>query len=81
MSVITTILEHPTRLQIFGDYIVMDSSTKDKAKGSLDEAKGKVKEKAGQVTNNRDLEQRGAAEKMGGKVKKKIGDVKKVFNK
>jgi uncharacterized protein YjbJ (UPF0337 family) len=59
----------------------MDSSTKDKAKGSLHEAKGKIKEKVGQATKDRDLEDRGAAEKTGGKVEKKIGDVKKVFNK
>jgi uncharacterized protein YjbJ (UPF0337 family) len=61
--------------------INMDSSTKNKAKGSLNEAKGKIKEGTGKVTENRDLEERGVAEKTGGKVEKKVGDVKKVFNK
>ncbi len=59
----------------------MDSSTNDKTKGSLHEAKGKIKEETGKFTNNRDLEERGAAEKTGGKVRKKVGDVKKVFDK
>jgi len=38
-------------------------------------------EDTGKATGNRDLEDRGAAEKTGGKVKKKVGDVKKVFGK
>jgi uncharacterized protein YjbJ (UPF0337 family) len=59
----------------------MDSSTKDKFKGGLHEAKGKIKEETGKATGNRDLEDRGAAEKTAGKVQKKVGDVKKVFGK
>jgi uncharacterized protein YjbJ (UPF0337 family) len=59
----------------------MDSSTKDKTKGRLHEAKGKMKEEAGKAIGNRDLEERGAAEKTGGKVERKVGDVKKVFEK
>jgi uncharacterized protein YjbJ (UPF0337 family) len=59
----------------------MDSSTKDKLKGGLHESKGKIKEETGRATGNRDLQERGEAEKTGGKVKKKVGDVKKVFGK
>lgn len=59
----------------------MNSSTKDKAKGSAKEAVGAVKEKTGQVVGNRDLQDRGTAEKVEGKVQKKVGDVKKVFGK
>jgi len=43
--------------------------------------KGKIKEQTGKATGNRDLEERGKAEKTSGKVEKKIGDIKKVFNK
>ena len=62
-------------------FLSMDSSSKDKAKGGFQEAKGKIKEETGKATGNRDLEDRGAAEKTGGKVRKKVGDVKKVFGK
>ena len=59
----------------------MDSSTKDKVEGGLHKAKGKFKEETGKATGNRDLEDRGKAEKAAGKVEKKMGDVKKVFDK
>lgn len=59
----------------------MRSSTKDKIKGSAKEAAGKVKETAGRATGNRDMEDRGTAEKTGGKIQKKVGDIKKVFGK
>ena len=62
-------------------FLSMDSSTRDKAKGGFHHAKGKIKEEIGKATENRDLEDRGAAEKTGGKVRKKVGDVKKVFGK
>ena len=58
---------------------MMKSSTKDRAKGRLREAAGKVKEKTGRATRDRDLEDRGTAEKVGGKVQRKVGEVKKVF--
>ena len=57
----------------------MKSSTKDRAKGRLREAAGKIKEKTGRATRDRDLEDRGTAEKVGGKVQRKVGEVKKVF--
>jgi uncharacterized protein YjbJ (UPF0337 family) len=59
----------------------MKSSTKDKIKGSAKEAAGKVKETAGRTTGNRDMEDRGTAEKVGGKIQRKVGDIKKVFGK
>jgi len=58
----------------------MKSSTHDKAEGTFKEVKGKIKEEIGDVTNNRDLEERGRAEKNSGKVQQKVGDVKKVFD-
>jgi uncharacterized protein YjbJ (UPF0337 family) len=58
----------------------MNSSTKDKAEGTLKEAGGAVKEKTGQVIGNPDLQDRGTAEKVEGKVQQKVGDVKKVFD-
>ena len=59
----------------------MNSSTHDKAEGRTKEAVGKVKEETGKAIGNRDLQDRGAAEKVGGKVERKGGDVKKVFGK
>lgn len=59
----------------------MNSSTKDKLKGSVDQAKGAVQEKAGRATNNPEMEDRGTANRVGGKIQKKVGDVKKVFGK
>ncbi len=58
---------------------VMKSSTKDKVKGTIKEAKGKAKEEAGKATGNRDMRDRGIAEKTGGKIQRKVGDIKKVF--
>ena len=57
----------------------MNSSSHDKAEGTIKEAVGKVKEKTGEVTGNPDLQDRGTVEKTEGKVQKKVGDVKKVF--
>jgi uncharacterized protein YjbJ (UPF0337 family) len=59
----------------------MNPSTKDQIEGQLHEAKGKIKEKTGQVTNNRDLENKGQAENVGGKIQKKVGQIEKVFEK
>lgn len=59
----------------------MQSSTKDKAQGTVRQVKGSVKEKVGRATDNREMEAEGTVEKTGGKVQKKVGDVKKVFNK
>ena len=57
----------------------MNSSTKDKAEGTMKEAVGAVKEKTGEAIGNPNLQDRGTAEKVEGKVQKKVGDVKKVF--
>jgi uncharacterized protein YjbJ (UPF0337 family) len=57
----------------------MNSSTHDKAEGTMKEAVGKVKEKTGELVGNPDLRDRGTAEKVEGKVQNKVGDVKKVF--
>jgi uncharacterized protein YjbJ (UPF0337 family) len=59
--------------------VSMKSSTKDKIKGRVEQAKGVVKEKAGRASGNRDLQDRGTADKVKGTVRNKIGDVKKVF--
>jgi uncharacterized protein YjbJ (UPF0337 family) len=59
----------------------MKVSTEDKIKGHFHEVKGKVKEKAGQVTNNPNLEDKGAAENLAGKVQKKVGQIEKVLEK
>jgi uncharacterized protein YjbJ (UPF0337 family) len=57
------------------------SSTKDKIKGTVKEVKGTVKERAGGATGNRDMQDRGTAEKTGGKIQRKVGDIKKSFGK
>jgi uncharacterized protein YjbJ (UPF0337 family) len=59
----------------------MNSSTRDKAEGTMKEGVGAVKEKTGQVIGNPDLQDRGTAEKVEGKVQQKVGDIKKVFDK
>ncbi len=58
----------------------MNSSTEDKAEGTIKEAVGAVKEKTGEAIGNPDLRDRGTAEKVEGKVQQKVGDVKKVFD-
>jgi len=57
----------------------MKQSSKDRIQGSGHQVKGALKEKAGRVTNNPDLQDRGAAEKIAGKIQKKVGDIEKVF--
>ena len=57
----------------------MNSSSEDKAKGTVKEAIGTVKEKTGEAIGNPDLRDKGTAEKVEGKVQNKVGDVKKVF--
>ncbi len=59
----------------------MNSSSEDKAKGTVKKAIGTVKEKTGEAIGNPNLRDRGTAEKMEGKVQNKVGDVKKVFEK
>ena len=59
----------------------MNSSARDKLKGTAKEAAGRVKEGVGRATGNPDLQDKGTAEKLVGKAQKKVGDVKKVFGK
>jgi uncharacterized protein YjbJ (UPF0337 family) len=59
----------------------MNSSTRDKAEGTMKEGVGAAKEKTGQAIGNPDLQDRGTAEKVEGKVQQKVGDIKKVFDK
>ena len=57
------------------------TGTHDQVEGKVHQVKGAVKEKIGQLTNDPELQDRGAAERVDGIVEKKVGDVKKVFNK
>jgi uncharacterized protein YjbJ (UPF0337 family) len=54
----------------------MDTSTKDKFKGSFHEVKGTITEEVGRITNNRDLKAEGIAEKNVGKLQQRIGQAK-----
>ncbi len=67
------------RRQDEGRYPCMNSSTKDRVKGTAKEAIGKVKEETGKAIGNPNLRDRGTAEKAAGKVERKVGEVKKVF--
>ena len=60
-------------------YSGMNSSTKDRVKGTAKETIGKVKEETGKAIGNPNLRDRGTAEKVAGKVERKVGEVKKVF--
>jgi uncharacterized protein YjbJ (UPF0337 family) len=59
----------------------MNSSAKDKVKGTAKQVVGTVKEATGKATGNPNLQDRGTAEKAVGKAQRKVGDVKKVFGK
>lgn len=50
---------------------------RDELEGKLDQAKGAVKETVGRVTNDRDLEAEGNADRTGGKVQEGFGKVKR----
>ena len=50
---------------------------KDQTKGRIDQAKGKGKELAGKAVGNKELEQKGKAQKIGGKAQAGYGDLKK----
>ena len=49
---------------------------KDQVKGRTSTVTGKIKETVGKVTDDKDLEAKGTAEKAGGKVRSAYGDVK-----
>jgi uncharacterized protein YjbJ (UPF0337 family) len=73
--------KNPTTGSTKSDQLLMNSSTKDKVKGTAKEAVGKVKEETGKAIGNPNLRDRGTAEKVAGKVERKVGEVKKVFGK
>src|SRR5207247_9490606 len=50
---------------------------KDEMEGKVEKAKGYVKEKAGQVTDNRDLEAEGAADRAAGKTQEAMGQARR----
>ena len=49
---------------------------KDQVKGRTNTATGKIKEGVGKATGDKDLQDKGTAEKIGGKVRSAFGDVK-----
>lgn len=49
---------------------------KDQVKGRTSTVTGKIKETVGKATNDKDLQDKGTAEKVGGKVRSAFGDVK-----
>lgn len=55
----------------------MGLPNRDEIKGKLDQAKGAVKETVGRVTNDRDLEAQGSADRTEGKVQEGFGTVKR----
>lgn len=55
----------------------MGLPNKDEVKGKLDQAKGAVKETVGRVTNDRDLEAEGSADRTSGKVQEGFGTAKR----
>lgn len=55
----------------------MGLPNRDEIKGKLDQAKGAVKETVGRVTNDRDLEAEGSADRTGGKVQEGFGTAKR----
>ena len=54
---------------------------KDQVKGRTNTATGKIKEGVGKATGDKDLQDKGTAEKMGGKVRSTFGDVKEDIKK
>ncbi|HEV7473912.1 MAG TPA: CsbD family protein [Pyrinomonadaceae bacterium] len=55
----------------------MGLPNRDELEGKLDQAKGSVKETVGRVTNDRDLEAEGNADRAGGKVQEGFGTAKR----
>ena len=54
---------------------------KDQVKGRTNTATGKIKEVVGKATGDKDLQDKGTAEKVGGKVRSTFGDVKEDLKK
>lgn len=49
----------------------------DEMKGKLDQASGAVKDKVGEMTGDRDLEERGEAQRAGGNVQEGFGTARR----
>ena len=49
---------------------------KDQVKGRTSTVTGKIKEGVGKATGDKDLQDKGTAEKVGGKIRSTFGDVK-----
>jgi uncharacterized protein YjbJ (UPF0337 family) len=54
---------------------------KDQVKGRTNTATGKIKEGVGKATGDKDLQDKGTAEKVGGKIRSTFGDVKEDIKK
>ena len=54
---------------------------KDQVKGRTNTVTGKIKEGVGKATGDKDLQDKGTAEKVGGKIRSTFGDVKEDIKK
>ncbi len=59
----------------------MDDLNKDRVEGIADKLKGNLKESAGDVSNDRDLQGEGQADRAKGSAKDTVGKAKSVVNK
>jgi len=59
----------------------MKPGIKNEIAGKVHEVKGKIRENAGQMTNDRDLEAKGIAEKTAGKLQNKVGHAERALGK
>jgi uncharacterized protein YjbJ (UPF0337 family) len=55
----------------------MGLPNEDEMKGKMDQASGAVKDKVGEVTGDRDLEERGEAQRAGGNVQEGFGTARR----
>lgn len=55
----------------------MGLPNEDEMKGKLDQASGAIKDKVGEVTGDRDLEERGEAQRAGGNIQEGFGTARR----
>ncbi|MDT7605036.1 MAG: hypothetical protein QOF61_3033 [Acidobacteriota bacterium] len=55
----------------------MGLPNKDEVKGKLDQASGAIKDKVGEATGDRDLEERGEAQRAGGNLREGFGTARR----
>ncbi|HVG29960.1 MAG TPA: CsbD family protein [Pyrinomonadaceae bacterium] len=55
----------------------MGLPNEDEVKGKLDQASGAIKDKVGEVTGDRDLEERGEAQRAGGNLREGFGTARR----